>query len=205
MARGRKPSYILKDDSIVENIYAAQALKEQTRCFFHFSPLWRAIENHIADQRAHKRMDHQDGHKVENVVLIDPPLDWKEEEDSYLGVKCYRGSGYAVSFHGAIIYGFKDEAKNVDVKIEVEWETNDGSWAEPESFTKSYTIKVPVSLCNEFSEEAFASWVNDVRSKRDQEKRKEDAKTFRRLVNQYPTMSHHVCQQMLAKIEKDGD
>jgi hypothetical protein len=211
--RKQRPSYVLTGGNIVEHIFAQQELKSQTRSYFHFSPLWRAIRNHISDNGLGESYGYnstentsQRRHDINKVVLIDPPFDRLEEDNSYLGVKSYRGGGYAISFKDVAIYGSPtgphNEAQNLDLKIEVEWE------GDYESFTKTYTIKIPLALCKvseDLIEEAFDNWIKAIRKDNERTKREKDAKEFRALAKKYPALSAAECQRALDKILKDED
>jgi hypothetical protein len=207
--RKRRPSYILTGDNIVEHIFAQQELKSQTRNYFHFSKLWRAIQDHISDNglgNPYNFPSDKHRHDINKVILIDPPFDWLEDDDDCLNVMCHRGSGYAVSFKDVAIYGSPtgpiNEAKNLDLKIEVEWETRN------ESFTRCYTIRMPLALCKvseDFIQEAFDNWIEALRKEKEKTRREKDAKEFRALVKKYPVLSAAECQRALDKILKDED
>ena len=176
--RTKRPSYILTGADIVEHIYTQQELEHQTRNFFHYSPLWRAIRDHVADK---------DRGGIKGVVLVDPPFEMIEEPEPGecidLCVKCYRGSGYAISFKDAAIYGMRGEAENIEVTFEVEWESA------YESFTRKHRIKVPVALAKNYTEEAFQGWLMAVRADKKENQRKADLKSVGDMLSRNPTSS----------------
>jgi hypothetical protein len=176
--RSKRPSYVLTGPDIVEHIYTQQELEHQTRNYFHYSPLWRAIKDHISDK---------DRGGILSVILIDPPLSMIEEpepgEPIDLCIKCYRGSGYAIHFKDAAIYGMRGEAENIELTFEVEWE------ACYESFTRTHRLKVPVTLAKNYSEEAFQEWLKTIRADKKQKQREADLKAISSMLSRNPTSS----------------
>jgi hypothetical protein len=164
-----KNTYTLTGDDIVEHIYNHQEMGQQTRNFFHWSPLWRAIRDHISGGPIGKNEG------PGSIILIDPPV----EEDECLSVRCYRGSGYAIRFRDAAIYGFRGESPHVEVRIEVEWE------GQYETFERRYTIRVPVSLCKDFTQEAFDEWISAQRTEKKQAEKEADIETLKGLVRKW--------------------
>jgi len=173
----RRPSYILTGGNIVDHLHTQQELEHQTRSFFHFSPIWRAIQDHISCRVP-------SDHDMRNNVLVSIPSSIRSiiNDDEYVGIKCF-SEGYAVYFRDAAIYGLRGEAQNIEIQVEIEWEWNS------ETITRSHTIKVPVALCKEFSEKAFEAWISRLRQEKLKAKREEDAKTLKRLIKEYPALN----------------
>ena len=193
-----RPSYTLTGDNIVEHIHTQQELEHQTRNYFHFSPLWRAIQDHISNNKlkAEGRND------LKKVVLVDVPWDYREEEGDYLGIRSYRGSGCSISFKDVAIYGMRGEAENLEMDIEIEWENS------YESFPRKHHLKIPVALCKVADDDLpriFDEWIETLRKEVADAKREKDAQIFRRIIKEYPVLNADECQKVLNKILKDED
>jgi hypothetical protein len=171
-------TYELVGGNIVDHIYAGQHIKTQTREFFYRSPLWKAIKAHICDNKEAPK----ERHDITKVVLVDPPFD--RADDGYLGIVCNRGTGYAVSFRSARIYGIKGESGNMlSLDVCIDWETD------CDNFERRHPIRIPLDLCVTFSDEAFDSWIEELCKERLKKKSEEDVKFLADMLRRHPTNS----------------
>lgn len=159
-----KEPWTFRAADVVEEIYDKQEMSWEIKAFFTYSPLAKALKKALDS-------DLRD-------VLIDPPYDWVEDRKD-LYIKSYRGSGAAISFKDASIYGPRGDSPHVEVKLEIEWESC------YETFTRSYNIRIPVSLCREFSQEAFNAWVENCRQEKINKEAQADLKTLEELQTKY--------------------
>jgi len=109
-------------------------------------------------------------------------------------LKCYRGSGIAVSFRDVCLYA-KDytvaptaEAHVVGLEIEIEYvhEDQDGQdW--PDIISKKFTLQPPTEfLADQFTDAEFNEWVGKVKSERDAKIKEKDLETLAELRRKYP-------------------
>lgn len=188
----KRPNYVLTGDNIVEHIYAQQEMGHQTKNYFHFSPLWRAIRRYIEQN-------------VQDCALLDPPYNLTEEPE-YLSIRCYRGTGRAVHFRDVAIYGIRGESLHIELTVEIEWEIDLNN-----TVVKKHRFQVPVALCKraddypEDFKEDFDLWISGLARAKQEKNCEQDAETLRALIKKYPSLGATECQRALDKILTSAD
>jgi len=108
-------------------------------------------------------------------------------------LKCYRGSGIAVSFKDICLYA-KDytvtptaEAETVGLDIEIEYVHEEDGKDYPDITTKKITLQPPTEfLADLFADAEFNEWVGKVKSERDAKIKEKDLETLAELRKKYP-------------------
>lgn len=149
------------------------------------SRVWRLIEDHIV--------------KAPKCCLI------AREEDS---IPCYRGSGHAIHFRDAYIYGDSYEqgdkgsvripAKVYHLDFEVEYERSEDEGGD--TYSKRYSLKVPIELEDDVDDDTlkarFEAWVK----RREVENQKEIEQAInpmlKRLITAYPKQARKILREM---------
>ena len=182
--RNRKPRdksdpWTFRSGNVVDEIYDAQEMRQEIKTFFRRSPLWRRIEKTLTS-------DDRD-------CLVDPPYDYVEEPED-LRIACHRGTGYGIACQDAAIYGFRGESSAVELKIEIDWESS------YEELTRKHTLRVPILLCRDFTEDAYQNWLASQKQLRDKREAIKDAAFLEQLIERYG--SSISIKTLLSKVRK---
>lgn len=164
-----KTNKLLASD-IIEHTRIYQEAKNAIKSYYYFnSNLMRAIQKHIA--------------RAENCVLIDRT-----------GQVNWDSSGYAVRFKDIMVFGpqwrynketgrderYELDYFNLDIVVEYYNEEDD------KTENNQYTIKVPIDLEINFTQEKFDAWINEMTEKFKIKQEKKDKETFDALRKNYP-------------------
>jgi len=154
------------DGNIFEHIMKISEMESDKMSYFYWvSPLWRAIQDHIAHAK--------------DCVLID--------RDGT--IVCHRGGAFAAIsllethvYRGDYVDGKLVEPTIFGICLEVEYysdETNN-------VYRKTYNIIAPQDLELNFTKKKFKAWIAELRGARDKGRKKNDLKELRRLKKLYP-------------------
>ena len=177
--RDKVDPWTFRSGNVVDEIYDAQEMRQEIKTFFRRSPLWRRIEKSLTGE--------------ERDWLVDPPYDYVEEPE-HLRIACHRGTGYGITCHDAVIYGFRGESSAVELRIEIDWESS------YEEFPRKHTLRVPILLCRDFTEDAYQGWMAFQKQLRDKREAIKDIAFLERMVERYGNTSS--IKTLLSKVRQ---
>jgi len=152
----------LHDCNPIEHMRHINKLNHDIRSYFYrVSPVWLAIEEHIGNTN------------IETCAVI-----------QLEGRVAAQGGSNALSFNNWSVY--HESLMFFRVEFTVDYYDNYQDYYNYDTFTRTYSLSVPIDLELNFTKKAFNTWVKEIKAKRDEETQEKDLKELDRLKKLYP-------------------